>query len=40
MPYWMGGLPDDIGQGRFDRTTDDVIKVTGRKPMSMREFVK
>ena len=28
------------GQGRFDRMTDDVLKVTGQKPMSMREFVK
>lgn len=28
------------GQGRFDRMTDDVFKLTGQKPMSMREFVK
>ena len=28
------------GQGRFDRMTDDVFKLTGQTPMSMREFVK
>jgi len=28
------------GQGRFDRMTDDVRKLTGQKPMNMREFVK
>ncbi|MGY3489529.1 uncharacterized protein YbjT (DUF2867 family) [Bradyrhizobium sp. USDA 4011] len=27
-------------QGRFDRLTDDVLKLTGQKPMGMREFVK
>jgi uncharacterized protein YbjT (DUF2867 family) len=33
-------LADLHGQGRFDRMTDDVFKLTGQKPMSMREFVK
>ena len=28
------------GQGRFDRMTDDVFKLTGQTPMSMSEFVK
>jgi uncharacterized protein YbjT (DUF2867 family) len=28
------------GQGRFDRMTDDVFKLTGQQPMSMSEFVK
>jgi hypothetical protein len=28
------------GQGRFDRMTDDVFKITGQKPTSMSEFVK
>ena len=27
-------------QGRFDRMTDDVFKLTGQHPMSMSEFVK
>lgn len=27
-------------QGRFDRLTDDVFKLTGQQPMSMSEFVK
>jgi uncharacterized protein YbjT (DUF2867 family) len=28
------------GQGRFDRMTDEVFKLTGQHPMSMGEFVK
>ena len=28
------------GQGRFDRMTSDVLKLTGQKPMSMNDFVK
>jgi uncharacterized protein YbjT (DUF2867 family) len=28
------------GQGRFDRMTDDVFKITGQKPTSMSEFVR
>jgi uncharacterized protein YbjT (DUF2867 family) len=27
-------------QGRYDRMTDDLFKLTGRKPISMYEFVK
>ena len=27
-------------QGRYDRMTDDVFKLTGEKPISMRGFVK
>ena len=27
-------------QGRYDRMTDDLFKLTGQKPMSMYEFVK
>jgi uncharacterized protein YbjT (DUF2867 family) len=27
-------------QGRYDRMTDDLFKITGQKPMSMYEFVK
>jgi len=27
-------------QGRYDRMTDDLFKLTGRKPMSMYDFVK
>jgi uncharacterized protein YbjT (DUF2867 family) len=33
-------LADLHGQGRFDRMTDEVFKLTGQKPMSMSEFVK
>ncbi|UVJ45624.1 hypothetical protein NVV94_08760 [Pseudomonas sp. LS1212] len=28
------------GQGRYDRMTDDLFKLTGEKPTSMRDFVK
>jgi uncharacterized protein YbjT (DUF2867 family) len=27
-------------QGRYDRMTDDLLKLTGKTPMSMRDFVK
>ena len=27
-------------QGRYDRMTDDVFKLTSRKPISMYDFVK
>jgi hypothetical protein len=27
-------------QGRYDRMTDDLFKLTGQKPMSMYDFVK
>jgi hypothetical protein len=27
-------------QGRFDRTTDDLFKLTGQRPISMYEFVR
>ena len=27
-------------QGRYDRMTDDLFKLTGQKPISMYEFVK
>jgi uncharacterized protein YbjT (DUF2867 family) len=27
-------------QGRYDRMTDDLFKLTGKKPTSMHEFVK
>ena len=27
-------------QGRYDRITDDLLKLTGEEPMSMRDFVK
>jgi hypothetical protein len=27
-------------QGRYDRMTDDLFKLTGRKPISMYDFVK
>jgi uncharacterized protein YbjT (DUF2867 family) len=27
-------------QGRYDRMTDDLLKLTGEAPMSMRDFVK
>jgi hypothetical protein len=27
-------------QGRFDRMTDTMCKLTGRAPMNMRDFVK
>ena len=27
-------------QGRYDRMTDDLFKLTGQRPTSMREFVK
>jgi len=27
-------------QGRYDRMTDDVFKLTGQKPISMYDFVK
>jgi hypothetical protein len=27
-------------QGRYDRMTDDVFKLTGQKPVSMYDFVK
>jgi hypothetical protein len=27
-------------QGRYDRMTDDLLKLTGQKPISMNDFVK
>jgi hypothetical protein len=27
-------------QGRHDRMTNDLFKLTGRKPISMRDFVR
>jgi hypothetical protein len=27
-------------QGRYDRMTDDLFNLTGRKPISMYDFVK
>ena len=27
-------------QGRYDRMTDDLFKLTGEQPMSMYDFVK
>jgi hypothetical protein len=27
-------------QGRYDRMTDDLLKLTGKKPISMHDFVK
>ena len=27
-------------QGRYDRMTDDLLKLTGQKPVSMHDFVK
>ena len=27
-------------QGRYDRMTDDLFKLTGQKPISMYDFVK
>jgi hypothetical protein len=27
-------------QGRYDRLTDDLLRLTGRTPTSMREFVE
>ena len=27
-------------QGRYDRMTEDLFKLTGQKPMSMSDFVK
>ena len=27
-------------QGRFDRMTDTIFKLTGKAPMNMRDFVK
>ena len=27
-------------QGRYDRMTEDVLKLTGQKPISMYDFVK
>ncbi len=27
-------------QGRYDRMTDDLFKLTGQKPLSMYDFVK
>jgi hypothetical protein len=26
-------------QGRYDRLTDDLVKLTGQPPVSMRDFV-
>ncbi|WP_445143335.1 NmrA family NAD(P)-binding protein [Dyella sp. Tek66A03] len=42
-PHLIGHLAvmaDLHAQGRYDRTTDDVFKLTGQKPMSTGEFVK
>ncbi len=33
-------LADWHAQGRFDRMTDDFVKLTGEQPMSMAEYVK
>ena len=27
-------------QGRYDRMTDDLFKLTGQKPISMHDFIK
>ena len=29
-----------LRQGRYDRMTDDLFKLTGQKPISMHDFVK
>ena len=42
-PHLIGHLAvmaDLHAQGRYDRTTDDVFKLTGQRPMSTGEFVK
>jgi hypothetical protein len=33
-------MADLHAQGRYDRMTDDLIKLTGKTPTSMHDFVK
>ena len=34
------GTSELTKQGRYDRMTDDLFKLTGQKPLSMYDFVK
>jgi hypothetical protein len=36
----LSAMADLHRAGRYDRMTDDVFKLTGRQPASVRDFVK
>jgi hypothetical protein len=40
MSVWEDYLAATVNAGRYDRMSDDVLALTGQKPLSMHKFVR